>query len=134
MGGLAGSISGTVGAGSSIGAGGGAGRTGSGVSGIGAPKPLQRGTAFPAPRRPCLGRSTSVFRAVQQKWRFPMGYRVAVVGATGNVGREMLAILEELEFPVDEIYAVASRKSIGLEVNFADKRLYCLDIDKFDFS
>jgi aspartate-semialdehyde dehydrogenase len=63
-----------------------------------------------------------------------MGYRVAVVGATGNVGREMLAILEELEFPVDEIFAVASRKSIGLEVNFADKRLYCLDIDKFDFS
>ena len=63
-----------------------------------------------------------------------MGYRVAVVGATGNVGREMLAILEELEFPVDEIFAVASRKSIGLEVNFAEQRLYCLDIDKFDFS
>ena len=63
-----------------------------------------------------------------------MGYRVAVVGATGNVGREMLAILEELEFPVDEIRAVASRKSIGVEVNFADKRLYCEDIDKFDFS
>jgi len=63
-----------------------------------------------------------------------MGYRVAVVGATGNVGREMLAILEELEFPVDEIFAVASRKSIGLEVNFREQRLYCLDIDKFDFS
>ncbi len=63
-----------------------------------------------------------------------MGYRVAVVGATGNVGREILAILEELEFPVDEIFAVASRKSIGLEVNFREQRLYCLDIDKFDFS
>jgi aspartate-semialdehyde dehydrogenase len=63
-----------------------------------------------------------------------MGYRVAVVGATGNVGREMLTILEELSFPVDEIHAVASRKSIGLEVNFADKRLYCEDIEKFDFS
>jgi aspartate-semialdehyde dehydrogenase len=62
-----------------------------------------------------------------------MGYRVAVVGATGNVGREMLTILEELNFPVDEIHAVASRKSIGVEVNFADKRLYCEDIDKFDF-
>ena len=53
-----------------------------------------------------------------------MGYRVAVVGATGNVGREMLAILEELEFPVDEIFAVASRKSIGLEVNFAEQHLF----------
>jgi aspartate-semialdehyde dehydrogenase len=63
-----------------------------------------------------------------------MGYRVAVIGATGNVGREMLTILEELNFPVDEIHAVASRKSIGVEVNYADRRLYCEDIDKFDFS
>ncbi|HKT53518.1 MAG TPA: aspartate-semialdehyde dehydrogenase [Caulobacteraceae bacterium] len=63
-----------------------------------------------------------------------MGYRVAVVGATGNVGREMLTILEDLEFPVDEIRAVASRKSIGVEVNFADQRLYCEDIETFDFS
>ena len=45
-----------------------------------------------------------------------MGYRVAVVGATGNVGREMLNILEEIKFPVDEIHAIASRKSIGAEV------------------
>src|SRR5271168_220535 len=63
-----------------------------------------------------------------------MGYRVAVVGATGNVGREMLSILEELEFPVDEIHAVASRNSIGVEVNFADKRLYCVAVEEFDFS
>ena len=63
-----------------------------------------------------------------------MGYRVAVVGATGNVGREMLVILEELEFPVDEIYALASRKSIGVEVNFGDRSLYCTDIEQFDFS
>jgi aspartate-semialdehyde dehydrogenase len=63
-----------------------------------------------------------------------MGYRVAVVGATGNVGREMLVILEELKFPVDEIFAVASRKSIGVEVNYADRTLYCQDIDRFDFS
>ena len=42
-----------------------------------------------------------------------MGYRVAIVGATGNVGREMLAILEELEFPVDEIFAVASACSLA---------------------
>jgi aspartate-semialdehyde dehydrogenase len=63
-----------------------------------------------------------------------MGYRVAVVGATGNVGREMMAILEELEFPVDEIYAVASRKSIGVEVSYADRILKCQDLEQFDFS
>jgi aspartate-semialdehyde dehydrogenase len=63
-----------------------------------------------------------------------MGYRVAVVGATGNVGREMMAILEELEFPVDEIFAVASRKSIGVEVSFGEKILKCQDLEQFDFS
>jgi aspartate-semialdehyde dehydrogenase len=63
-----------------------------------------------------------------------MGYRVAVVGATGNVGREMLVILEELNFPVDEIFALASRKSIGVEVNFGEQTLYCQDIEQFDFS
>ena len=63
-----------------------------------------------------------------------MGYRVAVVGATGNVGREMLSILEELEFPIDEIHAVASRNSIGVEVNFGDKTLKCVAVDDFDFS
>jgi aspartate-semialdehyde dehydrogenase len=63
-----------------------------------------------------------------------MGYRVAVVGATGNVGREMMAILEELEFPVDEIYAVASRRSIGVEVSFGEKILKCQDLEQFDFS
>ena len=63
-----------------------------------------------------------------------MGYRVDVVGATGNVGREMMAILEELKFPVDEIFAVASRKSIGIEVSYADRTLKCLDLETFDFS
>ena len=63
-----------------------------------------------------------------------MGYRVAVVGATGNVGREMLAILEELKFPVDEIFAVASRKSIGVEVSFGEKIIKCQDLEQFDFS
>jgi aspartate-semialdehyde dehydrogenase len=63
-----------------------------------------------------------------------MGYRVAVVGATGNVGREMMAILEELQFPVDEIYAVASRKSMGMEVSFAERTLKCQDLERFDFS
>jgi aspartate-semialdehyde dehydrogenase len=63
-----------------------------------------------------------------------VGYRVAVVGATGNVGREMLNILEEVEFPVDEIHAIASRKSIGVEVSFGEKILKCQDVEQFDFS
>ena len=50
-----------------------------------------------------------------------MGYNVAVVGATGNVGREMLNILAERSFPVDEMHALASRRSIGVEVSFGDK-------------
>ncbi|WP_293676054.1 aspartate-semialdehyde dehydrogenase [uncultured Phenylobacterium sp.] len=63
-----------------------------------------------------------------------MGYRVAVVGATGNVGREMLNILEEVNFPVEKIHAIASRKSIGLEVEFGDRILKCEDVAQFDFS
>jgi aspartate-semialdehyde dehydrogenase len=63
-----------------------------------------------------------------------MGYRVAVVGATGNVGREMLNILEEVKFPVDKIHAIASRKSIGVEVSFGDRIVKCEDIEQFDFS
>ncbi len=63
-----------------------------------------------------------------------MGYRVAVVGATGNVGREMLNILEEVNFPVDEIFAIASRNSIGVEVSFGEQILKCRDIEQFDFS
>ncbi len=62
-----------------------------------------------------------------------MGYRVAVVGATGNVGREMLNILEEVNFPIDEIHAVASRKSIGREVSYGDRILKCVDVETFDF-
>ena len=46
-----------------------------------------------------------------------MGYKVAVVGATGNVGREMLTILDERKFPADEVVALASRRSIGVEVS-----------------
>jgi len=63
-----------------------------------------------------------------------MGYRVAVVGATGNVGREMLNILEEVKFPVDKIHALASRKSIGVQVSFGDAIIKCEDIEQFDFS
>ena len=63
-----------------------------------------------------------------------MGYRVAVVGATGNVGREMMTILEELDFPVDKMHAVASRRSIGMEVDFANQKIKCEDLETFDFS
>ncbi|MFN4203192.1 MAG: aspartate-semialdehyde dehydrogenase [Tabrizicola sp.] len=63
-----------------------------------------------------------------------MGYKVVVAGATGNVGREMLNILAEREFPVDEIVALASRKSLGTEVSFGDKTLKTRDLDTFDFT
>ncbi|MEL7214936.1 MAG: aspartate-semialdehyde dehydrogenase [Pseudomonadota bacterium] len=63
-----------------------------------------------------------------------MGYKVAVVGATGNVGREMLNILAERAFPVDEIVALASRRSQGTEVSFGDTTLSTEDLDQFDFT
>ncbi len=62
-----------------------------------------------------------------------MGYKVAVIGATGNVGREMLNILAEREFPADEVFAIASRRSMGVEVSYGDKRLKCRDLEQFDF-
>jgi aspartate-semialdehyde dehydrogenase len=65
-----------------------------------------------------------------------MGYRVVVVGATGNVGREMLQILAERAFPLDEIAAVASPRSQGTEIEFGDsgKVLKCRNIENFDFA
>ncbi len=63
-----------------------------------------------------------------------MGYRVVVAGATGNVGREMLNILAERQFPVDEVAAVASRRSLGTEVSFGDTTLKTQDLDTFDFT
>ena len=63
-----------------------------------------------------------------------MGYKIVVVGATGNVGREMLNILAEREFPVDEIVALASRRSLGTEISFGDKTLKTRDLDAFDFT
>ncbi len=62
-----------------------------------------------------------------------MGYKVAVIGSTGNVGREMLNILAEREFPADEVFAIASRKSMGVEVSYGDARLKCRDLETFDF-
>jgi aspartate-semialdehyde dehydrogenase len=63
-----------------------------------------------------------------------MGYRVVVVGATGNVGREMLNILDERQFPVDELAVLASRKSLGSEVSFGEKTLKTKDLETFDFT
>jgi aspartate-semialdehyde dehydrogenase len=63
-----------------------------------------------------------------------MGYRIAVVGATGNVGREMLNVLHERQFPADEVYAIASRRSIGTEVSYGEKTLKCFDLEQFDFA
>ena len=63
-----------------------------------------------------------------------MGYKVAVVGATGNVGREMMDVLAARAFPADEVFAIASRRSIGTEVSFGDKTLKCQDLEQFDFS
>jgi len=63
-----------------------------------------------------------------------MGYKVVVVGATGNVGREMLNILAEREFPVDEIAVLASRRSLGTQVSFGDKTLTTQDLEQFDFT
>ncbi|TDX62668.1 aspartate semialdehyde dehydrogenase [Methylosinus sp. sav-2] len=63
-----------------------------------------------------------------------MGYKVAVAGATGNVGREMLDILAERRFPVSEVVALASSRSIGTEVSFGDKILKCRHLDTYDFS
>ena len=62
-----------------------------------------------------------------------MGFKVAVVGATGNVGREMLNILDERRFPADEVVALASERSIGTEVSFGDKILKCKRLDTYDF-
>jgi aspartate-semialdehyde dehydrogenase len=62
------------------------------------------------------------------------GFKVAVVGATGNVGREMMNILAERNFPADEVVALASRKSIGVEVSFGDKTLKVKALDHYDFS
>ncbi len=63
-----------------------------------------------------------------------MGYKVAIAGATGNVGREMLNILAERAFPVSQVVALASSRSIGKEVSFGDKTLKILAMEHYDFS
>jgi len=63
-----------------------------------------------------------------------MGFKVAVVGATGNVGREMLSILAERAFPADEVVALASSRSLGTEVSYGDKVLKVQNLEHYDFS
>src|ERR1700743_187238 len=63
-----------------------------------------------------------------------MGYSVAVAGATGNVGREMLNILAERSFPADEVVALASRRSLGTDVSFGDRTLKVKALEHYDFS
>ena len=63
-----------------------------------------------------------------------MGFKIAVAGATGNVGREMLNILEERGFPADEIVPLASRRSLGTEVSYGDRTLKVKVLDGYDFS
>ncbi len=62
-----------------------------------------------------------------------MATNFAIVGATGNVGTEMLEILSESDMEIGEVYAVASRNSLGREVSFGDRTLKCLDLETFDF-
>ncbi|MBV2185992.1 MAG: aspartate-semialdehyde dehydrogenase, partial [Rhizobium sp.] len=63
-----------------------------------------------------------------------MGFKIAIVGATGNVGREMLNILSERGFPADEVVALASARSQGTEVSFGDKVLKVQNLENYDFS
>ena len=59
---------------------------------------------------------------------------IAIVGATGNVGRKLLEVLEKKQFPIDELFLIASSKSVGKKINFKGKEYSILDLEKFDFS
>ena len=64
-----------------------------------------------------------------------MGYNVAVVGATGAVGREMLRTLAEREFPVDKVFALASKNSVGKEISYGEDDILSVQtVDGFDFA
>ncbi len=63
-----------------------------------------------------------------------MALRVAIVGATGNVGRELFNIMDERNFPADKVHAVASRRSIGRKCSYGDQTIACEDLEQFDFS
>ena len=59
---------------------------------------------------------------------------IAIVGATGNVGRKIIEVLENKNFPISELFLIASSKSEGKKINFKDKELTVIDLEKFDFS
>ena len=59
---------------------------------------------------------------------------IAIVGATGNVGRKLLEVLDKKKFPITEIFLVASPQSVGKKINFKDKELIVEDLNNFDFS
>ncbi len=63
-----------------------------------------------------------------------MSLNVAIVGATGNVGRELFTIMDERNFPADTVYALASRRSLGRKCSYGDRTLSCEDLAEFDFS
>ena len=63
-----------------------------------------------------------------------MSLKVAIVGATGNVGRELFNIMDERNFPADTVHAVASRRSLGRKCSYGDRTLSCEDLEQFDFS
>jgi aspartate-semialdehyde dehydrogenase len=73
-------------------------------------------------------------RGIKAKEEMTMGYRVAVVGATGNVGREMLNILQERRFPASEVIALASSRSVGQELSYGDRRIKVQNLETFDWS
>ena len=63
-----------------------------------------------------------------------MSLSIAIVGATGNVGRKIIEVLDKRNFPLDSLYLVASKNSAGKEIQFKNKKLIVEDLEKFDFS
>ncbi len=61
-------------------------------------------------------------------------YNIAVVGATGNVGREIVQILEQRDFPVEQVFCLASSRSKGKVIDFKDQKITVEDLAEFDFS
>jgi len=81
-----------------------------------------------------LERSSGAVAPASERMDY-MGYKIAVAGATGAVGREMLQTLEERNFPADEVVALASKDSVGVEVSYGDKRILKIQaLDQFDFA
>src|SRR3954451_18855673 len=92
---------------------------------------LPDGDAGDTPSRP---RTVADRRTLEVRRTRTVGYKVAVVGATGNVGREMLNILAERAFPADEVVALASRSSLGTEVSYGDATLKTKVLENYDFT